>query len=379
MCGRRSMGDRCRCCRRSCRASSSRAISTLCHPRSRQTQTDLSCSLPPLDGLPSAPDVTLLCDDRKDVVVLVGPEERRFPAHARVLRTSPVLDNLLRHTQGVGDGCTVAELRLSRMQPDVFAKFLGFLYSQEVHLECVASTLDLVHAADEYLVPGLLTQCLDYLLTHVDPDNVLEVWSQLSHVMGKVEPQENQLNEVRDRCRDLIDLNAEWLLASDQFCSLPQPLVAALVGRSSLWVESEMSVANALDRWATQACLQRRLDPTPEHKRELLGEAAIQVRFFQLNKETFLPVAQNLLEPRDVTLVLDYMRKRLKAEQLPQHLRYNLGLCERRLAALKDPVQGISTPENKLKAAAPRQRKSACQRFKKGFGTVAWAVISFLD
>lgn len=373
------MGDRCRCCRRSFRGSSSRAISTLPHPRSPHTQTSLGCSLPPLGALPSAPDISL-CDDRRDVVVLVGPEERRFPAHEKELRKSPVLDNLLRHAQRVGDGCAVAELRLPKMQPDVFVKLLAFLYSQEVYLDCVASTLALVHAADEYMVPELFTWCLNYLLTHVDADNVLEVLTQLSLITGKVEPQENLLNEVKDRCKDLIDLNAEWLLSSDQFCDLPQPLVTDLVARSSLRVKSEISVANALVRWATQACLKQRLDPTPEHRRALLGEDAIHVRFFQLNEE-FLrdPVAQSLLETRDLKLVLDYMNKRLKAEQLPQHLRYNLGLCERRLAALKGPVQGISKPGNHLKVAAPRQRKTVCQRFKKGFGTVAWAVIAFLD
>ncbi|KAG0412294.1 hypothetical protein HPB47_010585 [Ixodes persulcatus] len=325
------MGDRCRCCRRSFRAPSSRAISTLPHPRSPHTQTNSGCSLPPLGALPSAPDISL-CDDRRDVVVLVGLEEHRF------------------------------------------------LYSQEVYLDCVASTLALVHVADEYMVPELFTWCLNYLLTHVDTDNVLEVLTQLSLITGKVEPQENLLNEVKDRCRDLIDLNAEWLLTSDQFCDLPQPLVADLVARSSLRVKSEMSVANALVRWATQACLKQRLDPTPEHRRALLGEEAIHVRFFQL-KEEFLrdPVAQSLLDSRDLKFVLDYMNKRLKPEQLPQHLRYNLGLCERRLAALKGPVQGISKPGNHLKVAAPRQRKTVCQRFKKGFGTVAWAVIAFLD
>ncbi|CAN7939157.1 unnamed protein product [Ixodes hexagonus] len=375
------MGDRCRCCRRSYRGPSSRAIGTLTHPRSRHTQTDLGCSLPPPSTLPSAPDISLLYDDRRDVVVVVGPEERRFPAHASVLRTSPVLANLLLQVQRVGDGSAVAELRLSNIRPDVFDKFLGFLYSKEVRLECVTSALDLVHVADEYLVPELFTRCLDYLLTHVDLDNVLEVFFRLSHVTGKVEPQENQVNEVKDRCRDLIDLHAERLLASAQFCGLPQSLVADLVARSSLRVESEMSVANALDRWATQACLQRGLDPTPEHKREMLGQTAIQVRFFQLNKEKFLQdsVAQSLLEPRDVTLVLNYMKNRLKAEQLPPHLRDNLGLCKRRLAAVKDPVQGVSTPGNNLKAAAPRQRKTVCQRFKKGIGNVAWAVIAFLD
>lgn len=332
-------------------------------------------------------------DDQTDVQVVVGTGAHscRFPAHAMVLRASPVLDDYLRRGDAVGDvplpGTLMKDIRIPDVTPQVFEKLLRFLYKQDINLDGMLPALQLLRAANDYVVPGLFSQCLKYISASLCPENVLEVLTQISQISLKIDLHENDLNEVKSRCMELIDINAEGLLAGPLFEQLPHQLMTNVVSRSTLWIKSELSIAAALDRWAVRACHRQGLEPTDKNKRDALGLCVYQVRFFKMNKREFSDglAASGLLEPRDVHLVLEYMNEKLSQEQLPQHLRDNLQLKKRVLPAIRQEPAGqrsslpLSVSATLHRSQTASRTRSTSQVIKKRAGDVFWAILSFLD
>ncbi|XP_064471140.1 BTB/POZ domain-containing protein 2-like isoform X2 [Ornithodoros turicata] len=391
--------DLCRCCKNCRWRNTPRMLgntSSGLNGRSRCTQTEL-CGLQPFDT-PSAPDVSLLLnsDDQKDVEIVVGTgrQTTRLPGHAMVLKNSPYLEDLIMNAHEVqreDGGCALKEIFIPYVEADVFQKVLQHLYTHDVHLESIPSALQVLSVAHDYVIHGLFIKCLDYINDHVSEDDVLEVLIQLSQTVSKIEPQENKLNEVRDRCLETIDMHAEKILKSAKFLELPYELMTRIILRGTLWVQSEMSVCKAMDRWTLEMCKRKEVDPNPETKQNILGPAVYFLRYFQMTKQELLdgPVAAGFLVQQDLSNIIDYMNKEIREEQLPKHLQDNLLLPKRVLSStVKVPnldrsasTAGARSCESVSASchAEVKQRKSTSKKIIRGAGEVFWTLLSMLD
>lgn len=398
--------------------------------RSRCTQTDpmvCSCaSYPPttgaihpwlLDGaprptappLPDAADLLRLAEP-PDVWLAVGPqtgETRSIRAHAAALRQSVVLQDLLGQCEcndlATEVGCQpVADarrptrtLRVVWADPDAFEKMIPFLYGRDVRLEDVSSALDVMRVAHAFAVPGLFTVCLRYVGNHVDRETALSALTRLCEVSGggpAVDLQQNLLNETRARCLDVVDRNAEWLLAGATFECLPRNIFALVLGRDSLWLRSEVSAAKGADRWAAAECRRRGDAAEPVQKRRVLGDTAYLVRHFLLDRDQFRRAAPALLDDSEAALVLEFMDGRIGEDRLTPALRTNLALRQRpALLPSTLPLPAPSSPaadseQGSAPATGPvrsqtlaRNRKSTSAKVRKCAADVFWTVVSILD
>lgn len=383
--------------------------------RSRCTQTEpvMCCcaSYPPAAGvvrpwlldepatptappLPDAADLLRLTEPA-DVQLVVGPdagETRSIRAHASVLRHSPVLQDLLGRCNGaeVDTQPPTRTLRVSWADPDAFEKMIHFLYGRDVCLEDVSRALDVMHVAHAFAVAGLLSVCLRYVGDHVDRETALSALTRLCEVSGggpAVDLQQNLLNEARARCLDVVDRNAEWLLADAAFECLPRTIFALVLGRDSLWLRSEVSAANCADRWAAAECRRRGDAAEPALKRRALGDAAYLVRHFLLDRDQFRRAAPAMLDDSEAALVLEFMDGRIGEDRLTPALRNNLALKQRpallplsRQLPADESGQATTPATGQVRSQTlARGRKSTSAKVRKCAADVFWTVVSILD
>ncbi|XP_037278271.2 uncharacterized protein LOC119171596 isoform X1 [Rhipicephalus microplus] len=376
--------------------------------RSRCTQTEpmlCSCaSYPPATGVlhprhparPTAPPLPEATDllrlpEQPDVTLVVGPETggtRSIWVHAAALKHSVVLQELLARCDDADSGRQTRTLRVVWADPDAFEKMIPFLYGRDVCLEDVPTALDVMRVAHAFAVTGLLSECLRYVGDHVDRETALSTLTRLCEVSGggpALDLQQNLLNETRARCLDVVDRNAEWLLADVGFECLPRTIFALVLGRDSLWLRSEASAAKGADRWAAAECRRRGDAAEPAQKRRALGDAAYLVRHFLLDRDQFRRVAPAMLDDSEATLVLEFMDGRIGEERLTPALRTNLALRQRpslpplSLAAPSSDQSATPVTGRVRSQTMARSRKSTSAKVRKCAADVFWTVVSILD
>ncbi|XP_050035519.1 uncharacterized protein [Dermacentor andersoni] len=376
--------------------------------RSRCTQTDpVACSCasyppavqrPPRPSAPPLPEDLLRLAEPPDVRLAVGPqagEARSVPVHAAALSQSVVLQDLLVQCSATGVGChpeadaRTRTLRVVWADPDAFERMIPFLYGRDVRLDDVSSALDVMRVAHAFAVPGLFTVCLRYVGDHVDRETALSALTRLCEVSGggpAADLQQNLLNETRARCLDVVDRNAEWLLADTAFECLPRTIFALVLGRDSLWLRSEVSAAKGADRWAAAECRRQGDAAEPAQKRRVLGDTAYLVRHFLLDRDQFRRAAPSLLDDIEAALVLEFMDGRISEDRLTPALRANLALRQRPSLPTLPPSSPPAAERGSALATGPvrsqtlaRNRKSTSAKVRKCAADVFWTVVSILD
>lgn len=401
---------------------------------------------PPEPSAPSPGHVLYNSEDHSDLAFLVGEEEWRFPAHSFVLsKTGNATFHALLTTAKVSDVTRVKQivledrqcvlqqsplvLRLPNMQPDVFEQILRFIYTGQVSLSSVESTLRLIEPAQTFHLPELRSRCLAYISKHVSANNVLQV---LKHLLAPaIHPQstaakitdsgastspcqdvecheeDNRQNELVFKCFLIVDRHADAVLNSEAFDTLDYEMMVEIAKRDTLEVTSESIVFDAVMRWACRACKRERKELTAENKSEVLGKALFLVRYLLMTHEEFLrgPVSQGVLQKDDREVLLSRISgdSPTSSEALPEHLKgWKLSMERRRQSQLTSPnsdcLSGVTeaspSPSGSVLVAHPvstptvsstdkkngeRKKKSMSKKLLNGVGDLVICVIQLLD
>jgi len=248
------------------------------------------------------------------VVLLVGKDETRMPAHRLLLAVaSPVLAKLLypeSKDKVVDPKSWPAELKLPDIEADVATLLLGAIYENEVELdEDIVSRA--YAAAKTYEVPCLRFACSSYLASDITMDNVFSLLHSLpKEDSGVVAP------FFRLHASDLFD-SKEWL-------HVDESLVFALVSGDVL-AATELQLFNACAAWANAQCVAQSIEPTPENRRKLLHRILPLIRFPLLTAQNFATevVPTQLLESEDQIFLFQFFYghkdlKSLKFESKPR-------------------------------------------------------------
>jgi len=157
------------------------------------------------------------------------------------------------------------------------------MYSDEVNLSG-SNVMGVLYLAKKYIVPSLTNKCAEYPKEKLDPSNVFSVLPFAQKYEEKA---------LVDRCWMVIESQTEAAVKSEGFETIERSLLEQVVGRNNLSIK-EVSLFQAVDRWATTQCEKQGLAEDGPIKRRILGEEMIKAsRFPVMTGEEF---AVNVLD-----------------------------------------------------------------------------------
>ena len=173
-----------------------------------------------------------------------------------------------------------------------------YLYCDEVSLEA-DTVLPTLYAAKKYILTHLAQACVDYLETNVDASNACLLLNQ-SRIYE--EP------ELKQRCLEVIDSQAEEVLQSDSFADIEYESLKQILSRDSLGTK-ETVIFEAATRWAKAECTRQGRDVTPEQCREVLGDALYLLRLPTMSSNDFANGASQsgILSKQEIIDIFQYM------------------------------------------------------------------------
>ena len=250
-----------------------------------------------------------------------------IPAHKYVLAvSSPVF-----FTMFYGDLAESGDsVNISGCDPDVFLRFLRFIYCDEASFEDIDCAIKVWRLADMYDVPSLARECVNYLDGNMEPLDAFDVLTYARQFNDE---------EMEKACWEVIDYNAEVIVADESFLDVKQEFLLSFVERSSACIQ-ETTLFQALDGWAAKRCEEASINVNGENKRRFMGEDLLQqFRFSLMSPSEFSDVVM----PTDIlflTEVVDVF-KQFTSVSIPGGFKFSLS--PRKTVA--EPLSSFNTGE----------------------------------
>ena len=194
-----------------------------------------------------------------------------IPAHKFVLAISSPVFFAMFYGQMAE---TTDSIELPDCEYDSLLEMFRYLYSDKVNLSG-SNVIQVLYLANKYIIPSLAKKCHQYLRINLNTSNVFYI---LPHA------QKFEDKDLEDRCWEVIEKQTEEAVTSDDFVTVEQSLVKAVVERERLNVK-EVELFKAVDRWATEQCKRQAITPDGESKRRILGEEIVKAIRFPLMSE----------------------------------------------------------------------------------------------
>ena len=168
------------------------------------------------------------------------------------------------------------EVELPDTDYHALLEFLRFIYCDEVNLT-FGNVLGVWYVAKKYIVPTLADKCRSFLEAKLDETNVFQILQEAKNL---------EESELEKRCWKLIDANTSTCLKSDGVLTVSHDTLVSFLKRENLYAE-EVHIFDAVKRWAKAKCEEKRLEPTGEALREILGNAVDFIRFPTMSQKEF--------------------------------------------------------------------------------------------
>uniref|UniRef100_A0A1B0CP17 BTB domain-containing protein n=2 Tax=Lutzomyia longipalpis TaxID=7200 RepID=A0A1B0CP17_LUTLO len=228
-----------------------------------------------------------------DIKFVVGTDDhiQTVPAHKYVLATGSSVFYAMFYG-GLAEN--KSEIRVPDVEPSAFLTLLKYLYCDEIHLEA-DNVLATLYVAKKYIVPHLARACVNYLETSLTAKNACLLLSQ-SRLFE--EP------DLMQRCWEVIDAQvcetvdninleslddikvAEMAIKSEGFVDIDLKTFESILSRETLNCK-EINLFEAALNWAQSACNKMEIDPTPQNRRSVLGQALTMIRIPTMTLEEF--------------------------------------------------------------------------------------------
>ena len=234
---------------------------------------------------------TALLSDVKFIVPMTNgeSESKVIPAHKLVLAIgSPVFFAMF---------CgQMADTRDSIELPDCeyesVLELFRFIYNDEVELTG-SNVMHVLYLAKKYLVPSLAEKCAEFLRKNLDASNVFSI---LPHA------QKFEDKDLENRCWEVVEVQTEEAVASDDFVVIERSLVESVVKREKLNVK-EVELFKAVNRWAEKKIEKQGIASDGNAKRAIIGEEILkEIRFPLMSQKDFarFVIDSNILNAQEV-------------------------------------------------------------------------------
>lgn len=196
-------------------------------------------------------------------------------------------------------------IKIPDSDKESFIQFLNFLYTDQCLLT-VESVSVVFYLAKKYMVPALITHCIDFLIKNLTAQNVFSIL-----------PLALQFEETQlvNKCWNIIEIQCTEAISSDGFLAVSHSILKELLNRDTLDVQ-EITLFKACARWADYQCKKEGFPCTPEEKRKVLGDALLLIRYPVMGEDRFArDVVQTNLLPHEATVHVFLTFKNLAKEQ----------------------------------------------------------------
>ena len=200
-----------------------------------------------------------------------------IPAHKLILAMgSPVFEAMFYGE--LAENRDTIELR--DCDYESLVELFRYVYSDGVNLSG-SNVTGVLYLAKKYIVPSLADKCTEYLKEKIDPSNVFDILSFAQKYEEKA---------LEERCWKVIESHTEAAVTSEGFEKIDKSLLKQVVVREILAIK-EVSLFQAVDRWATKQCEKQGLAADGPMKRRVLGEGMVKaIRFPVMKGEEFAAV-----------------------------------------------------------------------------------------
>uniref|UniRef100_A0A915LJ32 BTB domain-containing protein n=1 Tax=Meloidogyne javanica TaxID=6303 RepID=A0A915LJ32_MELJA len=173
---------------------------------------------------------------------------------------------------------TLQEIELVDVERESFEALLTYLYTDNTQTTINKdSVMSILYTAKKYAIPGLESACISFLETCLTCENAFML-------LAKARFYDEE--RLAKQCLEIIDEDAQEALKADEFVNIDHETLCLVLKRNTLRVK-ELTLFNAVKRWAIEACRVEDLHPTPENQRKVLGSALNLIRFPLMNPSDF--------------------------------------------------------------------------------------------
>lgn len=243
-------------------------------------------------------------------IKFVFPNEQIIPAHKYVLAISSPVFFAMFYGGLAEQGDTVD---ITDCDPETFLQFLRYLYCDDASFRDVNNAIEVWHLADKYDLPSLAKECVNFVEAAMEPliaFRVIPCARRFSH------------KGLENVCWEIIDYNAQEIIANESFLDLKPEHLHSFLERSSLCVK-EASLFKAVDRWAAKRCEESNMTVDGTNKRSVLGEDLLKlIRFSLMSPEEF----SEIVLPTDILLTTEVIDvfKQFTSVTIPGGLKFSI-------------------------------------------------------
>ena len=243
---------------------------------------------------------TALLSDVKFLVPMSNgkSESKVIPAHKLVLAIGSPVFCAMFYGQ-------MADTRDSIELPDCeyegVLELFRFIYSDEVKLTG-SNVMHVLYLAKKYLVPSLAERCGEFLRKNLDASNVFSILSHAQKLEDK---------DLENQCWEVVEVQTEEALASDDFVVIERSLVESVVKSEKLYVK-EVELFKAVNRWAEKKIENQGIASDDNAKRGIIGEEIVkEIRFPLMSQKEFVSfvVDSNILNMQEIVNMIKHYSK----------------------------------------------------------------------
>jgi len=249
-----------------------------------------------------------------DVHFIFKKENKIIPAHKFLLASrSAVFQAQFYGEIPAGSGGSKDEVEIEDIEPAAFVEVLRYIYYEESNISG-ENVMVIMYASKKYMLPGLTSVCTKYLDQSVDLTNACLILNQSISFDEK---------ELTEKCFKIIDSKTEEAFASDDFANLDKRVMEILIARDTLKIK-EISLFEAVVKWASHECKRRELPGKSENLREVMGDILYLIRMPLMSPEEFTngPYKSGILSPEESSVMLaSYHSEDIKQSMFPDKKR----------------------------------------------------------
>nr|CAD7413450.1 unnamed protein product [Timema poppensis] len=185
---------------------------------------------------------------------------------------SPVFDRMF-----FGSLKEESVISVTDIGPDVFVIMLKHAYRASWKFESKAQAVDVLYAADKYMLDELMRECVEFIWPR-DPDDVFIALDCATRF---------NLNYLKECAMRILRKDTQVVLAHPKFVNLSHSSVLAIVEQRYLNITSEVELFDAMIRWARVSCHNHDLQDDGHMLRFELANIIDHIRFLTMTIKEF--------------------------------------------------------------------------------------------